>query len=107
MYSVLPYSLAWEIKVPVTFSFLNLTKGSIGSAEASCIATLMVYVALHMRSYSLNDHSRAQVHDDVNYEFVSRWLATFGLRGVTSLEAQKALESVAISHNLLGKHAEQ
>ena len=41
----------------------------------------------------------------MNYYFVSRWLATFGLKSPTSLEAQMALSRVAVSHNLLGSKA--
>ena len=40
-----------------------------------------------------------------NYRFVAKWLATFGLKIPTSLEAQMALEVTAYDFQLLGSKA--
>ena len=48
---------------------------------------------------------RAQVEDEHNFEFGSRWLATFGLKSPTSLEAQEALQALCQQYSLLGSKA--
>ena len=45
------------------------------------------------------------MEDDWNFNFASGWLAKFGLKSPTSLEARDALMSIGRSHELLGNKA--